>query len=101
MFSTKTQPLDIAARILKPQTIRAVRQSSAFHLRGWAILDRWALNSPQKLQALEQEGEIVLLGRLLEQQQMEHQAIAAAANGPLSGQADLEILSAQEIQTEL
>jgi hypothetical protein len=101
MLTTNTQPLDIAARILTPQTMLAVRRSSAFHLRGWAILDRWALNSPDKLRELERQGEVVLLGRLLEQQQMEHQALTAAMNGPLTGMAEHEILAAYEIQTEL
>ncbi|WP_243772020.1 hypothetical protein [Burkholderia anthina] len=35
--------------------------------RGWQILDHWAFESPAHLRALEAVGEVILLGRLLEQ----------------------------------
>jgi len=34
---------------------------------GWQILDCWAFNFPERLRALEAQGELLLLGRLLEQ----------------------------------
>jgi len=101
MFSTSTQPLEIAGRILRPQTIQAVRASPSFHLRGWTILDRWALNCPEKLLDLEKQGEIVLLGRLLEQQQTEHGILSTAATSGLAALTDQEILSQHEIALDL
>jgi len=101
MFSTSTQPLEIAGRILKPETIGAVRRSPSFHLRGWTILDRWALNCPEKLLDLERAGEIILLGRLLEQQQIEHQILTTAPESETSALADQEILAAHEISLDL
>lgn len=101
MFSTSTQPLEIAARVLKPETIETVRRSPSFHLRGWTILDRWALNSPEKLLALEAEGEIVLLGRLLDQQQKEHRILSAMAIDGPAALAEHEILAQHEIPLDL
>ena len=101
MFTTATQPLEIAARLLKPATIQAVLQSPSFHLRGWKILDRWALNSPEKLGALEQAGEIILLGRLLEQQQLEHHILTMAPPAETDSLSEQEILSAHEIRLDL
>ena len=101
MLIGQQQPLAIAAQVLKPATLQAVRRSPSFHLRGWKILDRWAFNSPEKLRALEAQGEVILLGRLLEQQQLEHQAMTAAAEQQREGLAEHEILAMHEINTEL
>lgn len=101
MFSTSTQPLEIAGRLLKPQTIQAVRASPSFHLRGWKILDRWALNTPDKLLELEKQGEIVLLGRLLEQQRMEHAILSSASSAGLAALSEHEILAQHQIKLDL
>lgn len=101
MLTTSTQPLALAARVLMPATLEAVRRSPSFHLQGWKILDRWAVNSPQKLKALEKQGEVILLGRLLQQQEIEHQVLTAASSQQWSGMAEHEILAAHEIATEL
>lgn len=101
MLTGQQQPLTIAARVLRPATIEAVRRSPSFHLQGWKILDRWAFNSPRQLQDLEIQGEVVLLGRLLEQQTIEHQVLSDAREQRQSGQSDHEILTSAEIRTEL
>lgn len=95
------QPLAVAARALSPSTMAAVRQSPSFTLIGWKILDRWALNSPEKLQALENEGEVLLLGRLLEQQNLEQAALDRSLKPDFQGLMPHEILAMQEISTEL
>ncbi|CAG2138457.1 hypothetical protein LMG19282_01499 [Cupriavidus campinensis] len=100
MLTKETKPLDVAKRILRPETISSVR-SRPFHLRGWLILDRWAINSPSKLQALEEEGEVVLLGRLLEQQNLEHEILLEATTLLNSGVTETEILAQNEVETEL
>lgn len=103
MHIEPTQPLSIAAGVLMPATLASVRKSPSYHLQGWRILDRWAFESPAQLRALEAEGEVILLGRLLEQQQLEHQALrsAVALEQHRRGLAEQEILALHEIHTTL
>lgn len=75
MIEGNPQPLEIAACVLRPETLDAVRRLPDFSRRGWCILDRWALNSPDALRRLEAEGEVILLGRVLEQQRIEQRVI--------------------------
>lgn len=70
-------PLSIATNVLAYDTIKAVRHSPFFHARAWQILDRWAFNSPTQLRQMEAEGEVILLERLLIQQELEHQALCS------------------------
>ncbi|HEX7637849.1 MAG TPA: hypothetical protein VF457_05580 [Burkholderiaceae bacterium] len=101
-MSLSSQPLSISARVLKPSTIEAVRRSPSFHLRGWQILDRWALDSPRELKSLEAQGIVLLLGRLLEQQELEHRTLLEALGQPQwQGMAEHEILQQQEVRTSL
>lgn len=89
--------------MLAGTTLESVRHSPSFHLRGWQILDRWAISSPEQLQRLEAEGEVILLGRLLEQQEIEHQVLssAEALEQRRQGLASHEILALNEVATEL
>ncbi|MGP8437775.1 hypothetical protein ACT2FY_38790 [Paraburkholderia fungorum] len=100
MLEGQLKPLEVAKRVLAPNTISSVRQSP-FHLRAWTILDRWALNSPHQLKALESEGEVVLLGRLLDQQTAEHEALMDATAMLQSGVSESEVLTLANISTEL
>jgi hypothetical protein len=74
-----------------------------FHLCDWRILERWALESPAQLRALESEGDVALLGHLFEQQQMEHSMLTSesALEHRRSGKAEHEILVLNEIPTHL
>ncbi|WP_228762898.1 hypothetical protein [Xylella fastidiosa] len=101
MLTQQTQPLTIATKILQPTTIQAVRRSPSYHLHGWKILDRWAFNSPEKLRSLESQGEVILLGRLLEQQTIEHQVLSRSIDLMQYGLTEHEILTSNEINTEL
>jgi hypothetical protein len=100
MLEGNLKPLDVAKRVLLSETISSVR-SEPYHLRGWMILDRWAMNSPAKLKALESEGEVVLLGRVLDQQEMEHAILLEAAEQLQQGVTEHEILTQNGVQTEL
>lgn len=102
MLSDST-PLSIAANVLARATIESVLRSTSYHARGWQILDRWAFNSPERLRSLEAEGEILLLGRLLEQQGIEHQVVSSTVGLELhsSGLAEHEVLALHDINTEL
>jgi hypothetical protein len=73
------------------------------HLCGWGILDRWALESPAQLRALESGGDCTPLGRLFEQQQLEHSMLASesALEQRRSGMADHEILVMNAMPTQL
>lgn len=97
MIEGNLPPLEMAARVIQPETIAAIRRLSDYSLRGWCILDRWAINSPDALRVLEAEGEVVLLGRLLEQQRIEQRAIDRQ---PV-GMPEQEALSISRVQTEL
>ena len=100
MLEGKMKPLEIAARVLTIETLKGVARSP-FTSRGWAIADRWALNSPTALKALEGQGWEVLRARLLSQQQAETAALLANAESLDSGTAEHEVLSLAEIDTEL
>jgi hypothetical protein len=100
MLEGQLKPLDVAKRVLNADTISSVRQSP-FHHRAWTILDRWALNTPQQLKALEAEGEVVLLGRLLDQQTAEHEALLDASEMLSTGTSEHEVLTMANISTEL
>lgn len=52
MWDRPTNPLEIAASVLRPATIRAVR-GDGFTNSAYLILDRWALNNPDELKQLE------------------------------------------------
>lgn len=88
-------PLSIATAVLTDDTIEAVRHSPSFHARAWQILDRWAFNSPTQLRQMEAEGEVILLERLLIQQELEHQALCSqeGLNQQRHGLAEHEILT--------
>ncbi|EKS9844620.1 hypothetical protein QDD82_005475 [Burkholderia cepacia] len=103
MHAEPARPLSIAADTLTPATLASVCRSPSFHRRGWQILDRWAFESPAQLRALEAEGEVILLGRVLEQQQLEHPVLrsAAALEQRRRGLAEQEILALLEIRTSL
>ena len=96
-------PLRIASGVLADTTIESVRRSTSYHARCWQILDRWAFNSPERLRALEAQGELLLLGRLLEQQIVEHEALIS----PLGlaqrrhGLTEHEVLALWGISTDL
>lgn len=96
-------PLRIASGVLVAKTIESVRRSTSYHVCGWQILDRWAFNSPEQLRALETQGELLLLGRLLEQQSVEHEALISplGLTQRRQGLAEHEVLALSGISTEL
>ncbi|WP_220460781.1 hypothetical protein [Pseudomonas monteilii] len=101
MLIGQQQPLEIASKVLKAETMQALRNSPSYNLQGWKILDRWAFNSPDRLIALETEGEVILLGRLLEQQTIEQTVLSRAIEQLQAGSTPHEILEQNEINTEL
>lgn len=100
---TNHMPLRIASGVLAATTINSVRRSTSYHACGWQILDRWASNSPEQLCALEAQGELLLLGRLLEQQLVEHEALISPLGLAQRGEglAVHEVLVLWGISTEL
>jgi hypothetical protein len=99
MLTSNDPPLTIARQVLQPASIAAFRMSP-FNFHGWKILDRWAFNSPEKLRALEATGLIALLSRVLDQQHTEMGALIDAMRHS-EGLAEHEVLTMQEIRTEL
>ncbi len=100
MLSGNTMPLTIAAKVLQTDTIKEVSREP-FTLQGWKILDRWAFNTPDKLRALEKQGKIQLLNRVLEQQRLEVHILTSSIEQRNGGMAEHEILAANEVPTEL
>ncbi|WP_434675680.1 hypothetical protein [Pseudomonas sp. D3-10] len=100
---SESAPLSIAANLLARGTIESVLRSPSYHARGWQILDRWAVSCPEQLRKLEADGEVILLGRLLEQQEIEHQVLNSTAGLEQCshGLAEHEVLALHEIRTEL
>ena|SRR3990167_5839366 len=101
MLTGQPELLEIASKTLKAETLQAVRSSRSYNLQGWKILDRWAFNSPDRLVALEAEGEVILLGRLLEQQTLEQNVLNQAVELLQTGNTAHEILAQSEISLEL
>lgn len=97
MITDNQQPLEIAAKHLKPETLNLVRQAKSLHLRGWKILDRWAFNSPLKLKQLETMGEVLLLEKLQMQQDQEHRILIAHLEERQTGVSDTEILEREGV----
>lgn len=95
MHAEPTRPLSSAAAVLTSATLASVCRSPSFHRR--------ASEGPTQLRALGPEGEVILLGRLIEQQQLEHQAQRSTAALELRrrGAAEHEILELHEIRTTL
>lgn len=100
---SKNPQLSIASGVLTDDTIEAVRRSPSFHARAWQILDRWALNSPAELCRMELAGEIILLERLLIQQDLEHQNLRSeeGLNHQRHGLTEHEILVLHDISGRL
>lgn len=70
-YIAKNQPLQSAEKVLKPETIIFIRQTDEISVHGCYVLDRWATYQPNELKQLEEQGDIVLLNRLYQQQQTE------------------------------
>ena len=102
MLTHEAQPLDVAKKILQASTLEAACRHP-FTAQGWKILDRWAMNSPAALVNLEQEGVLMLLGRLLDQQLAEEQILLTqeALEALASGTTENEVLQQFELKTEL
>ena len=102
MIEGQTAPLEIARRVLKPETVREVR-AVGFTNSAYLILDRWALNSPDLLQALETRGEHFLLTRLEQQMTLEARTLTSDSAWEMGqrGMSTWEILSELGIDTEL
>lgn len=100
MLEGNPPPLTIAARVLAPDTLSVLRRHP-YHLAAWRIADRWAFDQPERLRALEAEGEIFVLIRLLEQQQLEHEALLDSAEALHMGLSPTEILLQRGIELRL
>lgn len=102
MLDRQTYPLEIARKVLKPETINDVR-SGGYTSLGYSILDRWALNSPDELRKLEAQGDIPFMVKLYGQQQTEAGALSSetARQASLRGMTDSEILESMGIDMSL
>ncbi|HBO5294950.1 TPA: hypothetical protein L4W44_003333 [Pseudomonas aeruginosa] len=98
---SNNSPLSIAAGVLASDTIEAVRRSPSFHARAWQILDRWAFNSLAQLRQMEADGEIILLERLLIQQELEHRTLCSeeGLNQQRHGLTEHEILTLRGVSS--
>jgi hypothetical protein len=94
----KVQPLDLAGRVLGRETMVEVRKN-LMRPRGWKILDRWAVNSPKELKMLEERGRMVLISKVMTQEEVENQALAEA--DLLDGVDEAELLSQLGVNTHL
>ena len=102
MLDRQAYPLEIARKVLKPETINDVR-SGGYTSLGYSILDRWALNSPEELKKLEAMGDIPFMVKLYGQQQTEAEALSSETSrqASLRGMSDWEILESMGIDMSL
>ena len=78
-------------------------RSAGFSNSAYLILDRWALNSPEKLRQLEMEGDLALIVRLDQQQTLEKRTLSSesARQASLRGMSDSEILQSCGVEMNL
>ena len=102
MLDRQTAPLEIARTVLRPETIREVRQGG-FPNSAYLILDRWALNQPDELRRLEAMGPIDFMLVLSQQQQLEKSVLTSDSGWEASrqGMSDWEILQNAGVDTSL
>ena len=102
MLDRQSYPLEIARKVLKPETINDVRSGGNTSL-GYSILDRWALNSREELKRLEAMGSFDFDLKVYGQQQTEARALSSetARLAGLQGMSDWEILESMGIDTSL
>ena len=102
MIERRTAPLEIARRVLTPETIRQVKLDG-FPNSAYLILDRWALNSPDILKTWEDKGSFFLLTRLDQQRTLEARTLNSDTAWEMSqrGMSDWEILDQLGVDTEL
>ena len=102
MLDRQTYPLEIARKVLKPETINDVR-SGGYTSLGYSILDRWALNSPEELKKLEAKSSMDLILNLYWQQEKEAKALNSDTAWLASkrGMTDTEILESMGIDMSL
>jgi hypothetical protein len=88
---------------LSTASIAEISRCPSFNRFGWKILDRWALNSPEKLKALEAGSLFRLMTRALDQQFLERKILDTpeASEQMRTGLAEHEILALHEVNTEL
>ncbi len=105
MMTEQPPLLSIAQKVLTLETILEVNRSPSINRFGMKILDRWALNSPEKLKALETQpnGLTLLLMRLIGQQTKEYKILmsAEAEEQLRTGLTEHEILSMHQVDSEL
>ena len=96
--------LQAAQKILKHETIMEIINQPAFNRFGWAILDRWAINSPEKLKELENNKRITMIMILALTQQAKEMEILTSDAGleqQRTGLTPHEILEMRGVSTEL
>jgi hypothetical protein len=98
MAETALQPLEFARRVLRLDTLEIVGREP-YNARGWKILDRWALDSPEELKCLEADRLSGLLDLLLEQQALEERVLLELAGHLTEAQSDIELLQGAGVGT--
>ena len=105
MIDRQTNPLELASRVLEPETIREIRYHEGLSRCHYLILDRWALNEPEALKKLEQEDRSLteLIFRVYDQDAMEEQALCSdeGIQMRMSGMSNWEILELMGVDTRL
>ena len=105
MMTERPPLLSIAQKVLNLETILTVNSTPNIKSHGFKILDRWALNSPEKLKELENypRGLTNLLMRLGQQQTKELVVLRGpeAEEQLRTGLAEHEILAMHGVNTEL
>ena len=105
MIDRQTNPLELARRVLEPETIREIRMCPDFGRCAYLVLDRWALNEPEGLKRLEMSDKSLtrLLNRLYDQDAREELALCSdeGIQMSMSGMSDWEILEQLGVDTRL
>jgi hypothetical protein len=103
MIEGPTQPLEIAGKVLNLETLLWVNKIPNINTRGAKILDRWALNEPEKLKALEIDSMDGLFMRVIGQQVKEAQVLESPRGMELlrNGLVEHEVLEMFGVKMEI
>ncbi len=93
MLDRQTSPLEIAERVLSVETMQYIENAN-LSLTAQKILDRWALNAPDLLRELEQEGVETLIQQIHDAAQQEKDILhsESAKRAREYGMCDMEIM---------
>lgn len=101
MKTNQPELLEEAMKVIPLPKLKQLMTGGKINPFGQSILDRWAMNEPEKLQQMVESKMLTLYGRLIEQQRIEKDLLLANAHLRSQGYSNLDILQMNQIDGRL